>query len=99
MKITALFAAVAVSATVLSATVLSVAPASAQDIQVVAYDDLNLASVDGTAQLENRIERAIRSVCERPDLRNVQAAKFYHDCTTDARAQVQAELERNGIAL
>jgi len=93
MNLPALVAAIA-----LSASLLSVVPASAQDAAEIAYHDLNLASPEGGARFERRVDHAIDVVCQRPDRRSPAAMSAFEDCASEARAQVRAELSSRGIA-
>ena len=93
MNFPALAAAIA-----LSASLLSVVPASAQDAAEIAFHDLDLASPEGGARFDRRVDHAIDMVCHRPGRRSPAAMSAFQDCANDARAQVQAEISRRGIA-
>ncbi|WP_269715242.1 UrcA family protein [Caulobacter sp. NIBR2454] len=79
--------------TVFAAAALTVALAGAAQAQVsVKVSDLDLSKAAGAAQLEQRIARAGRAVC------NTEKAAWSRapECRAAVRAEVQAQLASNG---
>jgi len=75
------------------------APALAQSTTdaptaVVKYGDLNLSSAGGQTALHNRIERAVASVCPRPEPTALGQQPQYRACLQQARDSVKAQLAR-----
>ena len=56
------------------------APASV----TVSYRDLNLHSAAGRAELDRRLDRAVRAVCPAPDLRNLREVRAADACRETA---------------
>lgn len=81
---------------------LGAVPASAKDAEV-SYADLNLDTDAGRAQLEQRIERAARKVCDYDVMptgtliRPADAQTCYLAAKSHASRQVAAILERNNL--
>lgn len=92
----ALAAAAALAVVSTSTPLFAAEPALVYKTAAVSYRDLNLASLEGQAQLHNRVQAAVRQVCgvakestlpEHRNLRNCRAAAF-----ESARPQVDRVL-------
>lgn len=69
------------------------APASAEEVSVaVPYADLDLATPAGEAALARRIETAVKTVCEKPDVRDLKVAAAWEACKAEARAEAFEQL-------
>lgn len=84
-----MFAALAPAA--LMAVPAVAAPAAPASI-VVAYADLDLARADHQVLLAERVERAARTACERPFIRDLKSMVAYESCIADTVDEVQAQL-------
>lgn len=77
--------------TVFLVAALAAAPLAAAGAQTVSravsYADLNLASADGSAALQSRLEAAARAVCAPEDYRDLQQLSASAACTKNALAQ------------
>lgn len=68
-------------------------PSHASVTTTVRYDDLNLSSDEGKAQLEQRLSRAVRSLC-RPSVRlTLSEADAMNDCIETASASARQNLQ------
>ncbi len=65
------------------------APVSTSSI-AVRYGDLNLATSDGRAVLDRRIERAVETVCGRTSTVNIAMNAKIADCSAAARSAAKA---------
>lgn len=80
-------------------------PAAAQEKQsvVVRYDDLNLSSVSGREQLNKRVKRAVRQVCNTRLAQGLQAQAKARACEDfamrDADVKLAALFNGSGTAL
>jgi len=83
-------------ASALSLSLLAAAPAGAEPAdstnapaETIRFDDLNLATADGIAQLNRRIARATETVCgSYASKDNVE-----QDAVTECRSKVQSSIE------
>jgi UrcA family protein len=83
-----------------SLSLLAVAPAAAQEVQAtVHYGDLDITSPAGAAALNARLLGSIRSVCERPDLRDLKAVTAWEACKDAAMSSALEQLAAKGAAL
>ncbi|MCW3838450.1 UrcA family protein [Sphingomonas canadensis] len=75
---------------------IAAAPAIAQDAPVarVSYADLDLGSAAGRAQLEHRIQAAVRLVCEDPKTRDLRREVQNRGCRDTALANAAAQREK-----
>jgi UrcA family protein len=80
----------------LAAPAATTDPVSAPASVTVSYSDLNLRSAAGRAELDRRLDRAVRAVCPTADLRNLRAVQAADVCRTDAQA---AANQQRDIAL
>ncbi|SLK07264.1 UrcA family protein [Novosphingobium mathurense] len=62
----------------------------------VAYDDLNLSSQAGLDTLDQRLERAVRKVCGKADVRRLDEVSDMTRCRTSAQASAA---EQRTVAL
>ena len=70
-------------------------PAAAEESSVVVhYDDLNLLSPAGVAQLESRIVRAVNRVCSESERRNLALWRFWNECRKQARQEANVQVAR-----
>ena len=75
-------------------TLAATQPVSAEPVTVkVAYSDLDLATPTGVATLESRIASAIKTACEKPDMRDLRAMQAWSACVADAKAKADAKVE------
>ena len=83
----------AILAAALAAAVLA-APASAADTVAVQYDDLDLSTSAGQAQLERRIDNAARSVCGMDDVAvgTRLASRTAKQCYADAKSRIHEQV-------
>lgn len=74
---------------------LAAMPASAGEAKriEVSYADLNLVSAAGQATLEQRIARALRSVCSHDGDRSLAAVMAARKCREAARSEARSRLE------
>lgn len=72
---------------------LAGAPVSAQNIKIE-YRDLNLATAEGQAALENRVTKAARKVCGYNDLRTGTrgATRDMRRCLVQAKKSAKAQV-------
>jgi UrcA family protein len=70
------------------AAALTAGPAYAERTEAVAYGDLNLATPDGQAALQSRLDKAARNVCRFDDKGQVVALERENACYRSARKQV-----------
>ena len=84
----------------LSITVASASIAYADEVehvtrsQTVAYDDLNLASADGAAVLNQRVAIAVDRVCGKANPRDLQQSADRRKCRSAAAAKASSSLNR-----
>lgn len=57
------------------------------------YSDLNLASADGAASLQKRVDRAARNVCTVPGDRSLDGAMDAKSCSKVAAAKAMPQVE------
>ena len=82
-----------------SLSLLAVAPAAAQDVQAtVHYGDLDLSSPAGAEVLNARLLGTVRSVCERPDIRDLKAVAAWEACKDAAMSSALEQLAGKGAA-
>ncbi len=78
--------------------VCTTAPAYAGQVEKmsvkVRYSDINLATAAGQQTLDNRIEKAVRTVCRVNDLNtgSRQITQEKRDCVTKARADARQQV-------
>jgi UrcA family protein len=78
-----------------SLSLLAVAPAAAESVPVqVNYGDLDLTAAAGAKVLAQRVDAA----CERPDIRDVNAASAWLQCKNAARTSAMEQLNSKGVA-
>lgn len=81
-----------IAAAVSAATNLPL-PASAQaPTRVVRFDDLNLASAQGRAVFDRRVQAAIVDVCGDPGSQDLQLSIIQKTCQRKARAAADAQM-------
>lgn len=76
-----------------SLSIFAVAPAAAQSV-VVPYSDLNVATPAGAEVLAQRVT----SVCQKPDIRNLQAYSAWQQCKDAALTSAMEQLNSQGVA-
>ena len=90
-------------ATAIAAATLALvaaAPAAAQQVQAtVSYGDLDVASAAGAEALNARLLGTIKSVCERPDIRDLKAVTAWEACKDAAMSSALEQLAVKGAAL
>lgn len=67
--------------------------AGTRESVAVAYADLNLASAQGQAMLEHRIESAVRRVCDANDSRELAMRAASRKCQLAARSVARPSME------
>jgi len=72
------------------------APAAAAETFTVKvdYSDLDLTTEAARDVLEARIDAAIKTVCARPDTRNLKVAQAWQDCKESAASSAADQLEK-----
>ena len=79
-----------------SLSLLAVAPAAAQELQAtVSYGDLDISSAAGAEALNARLLGTVKSVCERPDIRDLKGMVAFEACKADALAGAMEQLSLN----
>jgi UrcA family protein len=82
-----------------SLSLLTVAPAAAQDVQAtVHYGDLDISSPAGAEALNTRLLGTVKSVCERPDMRDLKALTAWEACKDAAMLSALEQLSAKGAA-
>ena len=66
---------------------------------MVSYGDLDIASPAGAEALNVRLLGGIKSVCERPDLRDLKAITAWEACKDAAMSQALSQLALKGASL
>lgn len=83
-----------------SLSLLAIAPAAAQEAQVtIHYGDIDIASQAGAEVLNARLQTGIKSVCARPDSRDLKAAVAWNECKDTAMSSALEQLAQKGAAL
>lgn len=83
-----------------SLTLLAVAPAAAQEVQAtVHYGDLDISSAAGAEVLNARLLGTVKSVCERPDIRDLKAVAAWEACKDAAMSSALEQLAGKGAAI
>ena len=83
-----------------SLSLLAVAPAAAQVVQAtVYYGDLDISSPAGAAALNTRLLNTIKSVCERPDIRDLNATAAWEACKDAAMSSALEQLSAKGATV
>ena len=77
----------------------ALAEAPAAQTQVVSYADLNLASAAGRATLDRRIDRAVRIVCGRVSIQDLNALRQVELCRDETQADAFAQLRRGEVQI
>lgn len=102
MKTPTFMIALATAATLASTPALAAENAS-ESKTIVRYDDLNLATLDGQAQLQARLDKAANKVCVFDGEGKLREARDYGACFRAARqtaavrmAEVVSEDRRGG---
>jgi UrcA family protein len=72
------------------------APPAAQT-RIVSYADLNLASAAGRATLDRRLDRAVRAVCGRAAIKDLNAYRQVELCRDESLADARAQLRRGEV--
>lgn len=86
------------SAVAVALSSIAVAPAAAQDSQVViSYADLDLATTAGVHTLDQRLEAGVKQVCERPgNIRDLKSMVAYEQCKDAAMTAAHEQLAQQG---
>ena len=74
------------------------APPEAQT-RIVSYADLDLGSAAGRARLEARIDRAVRAVCGRAAIKDLNALDQVLECRAESLADANAQLRRGEVLI
>ena len=78
-------------------TSIFTAPVAAQDAQVaISYGDLDLATTAGAQALGERVEAGIKTVCARPDIRDLKSMAAWEQCKDAAMNSANEQLARQG---
>lgn len=73
-----------------SAVIASPALAGYRTVEVSTHD-LDLSRTTGQAQLQGRIDRAVKRVCKRPAAINLTERREVRQCEIEARADAQSQ--------
>ena len=80
-----------------SLSLIAVAPAAAKEIHASVYfGDLDLASAAGAEALNARLLGTVKSVCERPDMRDLKAFASWKACKDAAMSNALEQLASKG---
>jgi len=80
-----------------SLSILAVAPAAAQEVHAtVHFGDLDIASPSGAQELNSRLLSSIKSVCERPYIRDLKAVAAWEACKDTAMSSALEQLAVKG---
>jgi UrcA family protein len=83
-----------------SLSLLAVAPAAAQEVQAtVHFGDLDLASAAGAEVLNARLLGSIKTVCARPDIRDLKAVAAWEECKDVAMSNALEQLAVKGASV
>ena len=67
--------------------------APAETVSVaVEYGDLDIATPDGAAVLDQRVDAAASKVCEKPDVRSVKLMAAWEECKATAKADAMEQI-------
>lgn len=76
------------------------APVAAQEAQVaIHYGDLDLGTSAGSQALGERIEAGLKTVCARPDIRDLKSMVAWEQCKDAAYASATEQLARQGASV
>jgi UrcA family protein len=82
-----------------SLSLLAVAPAAAEEARAtIYYGDLDIASPAGAEALNARLLGSIKSVCERPSIRDLKAVAAWEACKDAAMSSALDQLAAKGAA-
>ena|SRR5687768_13675554 len=88
------------SAVAVALSSITIAPAAAQDSQVVVtYGDLNLATTAGVQTLDARLEASVKAVCGRPDIRDLKSNAAWEQCKDAAMNSAHEQLAQQGARI
>jgi UrcA family protein len=83
-----------------SLSVAAVAPAAAEEVRLtVPYGDLDIATPAGAETLNARLLSGIKTVCERPDVRDVKASEAWEACKDAAMSRALEQLALKGATV
>ena len=75
----------------------ALAAAPAAQTRIVSYADLDLASTAGRAALDRRIDRAVRAVCGRAAIKDLNALRLVELCRDETLADARSQLRRGEV--
>ena len=85
------------SAVAVALSSIAAAPVAAQDTQVaIHYGDLDLGTTAGSQALGERFEVGLKTVCARPDIRELKSMVAWEQCKDAAVASAAEQLTRQG---
>jgi len=80
-----------------SLSFLAVAPAAAEEVQAtVHFGDLDLATATGAEALNARLLGGVKTVCQRPDIRDLKAVAAWEACKDAAMSSALEQLTAKG---
>ncbi len=80
-----------------SLSLLVVAPAAAEEVQsTVFFGDLDLGSAAGAETLNARLLGTIKSICDRPDVRDMKSNIAWNECRDTAMSSALEQLAAVG---
>jgi UrcA family protein len=83
-----------------SLSLFAVAPAAAEEVRAtVHFGDLDVASDAGAQALNARLLGSIKTVCARPDIRDLKAATAWEACKDSAMSSALEQLSAKGAVL
>ena len=85
--------AIAFALAALAATHPAAVLAERPHSEKVLYGDLNLASEDGVAVLDRRLDRAVERVCGEASIRDVAAQRRIEACREETRQSIEDDRE------
>ena len=88
------------SAVAVALSSIAAAPAVAQDSQVVvSYGDLDLNTAAGVQVLDARLQAGVKTVCTRPDIRDLKSMVAFEQCKDAAMISANEQLARQGAGV
>lgn len=83
-----------------SLSLLAVAPVAAEEVRAtVHYGDLDISSPAGAEALNARLLGSIKSVCARPDIRDLKAVAAWEACKDAAMSSALEQLSAQGATV
>ena len=88
------------SAVAVALSSIAAAPVAAQETRVaITYGDLDLGTTAGAQALGERLEAGVRTVCARPDIRDLKSMGAWERCKDAAMTSANEQLARQGARI